>query len=189
MANHAELLARVQARMALGKALLCKDCSVDHSHRWLLNQLPGGIADATLRLPCARHLESKISALEGLSTSHSSSQDVVQTRSERTLEIPQRLPKRNPFLIPEGFSDLGFILSCSLSSFSFLPHHLPTPLRSGLSAALDSRTTLTCGTIRWHWADSSVWWLSPCTDRGHLPVPQEVFIGSFVPSPRAAPAC
>lgn len=37
LASHAELL----ARMALGKALLCKDGSVDHSHRWLLNQLPG----------------------------------------------------------------------------------------------------------------------------------------------------
>lgn len=41
LASHAELLARVQARMALGKALLRKDGSVDPSHRWLLNQLPG----------------------------------------------------------------------------------------------------------------------------------------------------
>lgn len=137
LASHAELLARVQARMALGKALLRKDGSVDQFPPMAFKPAARGIADTTLRRPCAGHLESK----KGLSTSRSSCQDVTHTRSERTLEIPQRLP--------EGFSDLGFILSGLLSSFSFLPHRLPTPLLSGLPAALDSRTTLTCGTIRW----------------------------------------
>ena len=48
-----------------------------------------------LRLPCTRHLDSKISALGGLSTSYSSSQDFTQPGLDRTPKHLKGYPKED----------------------------------------------------------------------------------------------
>jgi hypothetical protein len=126
-----------------------------------------------LRLPCTRHLDSKISALGGLSTSYSSSQDFTQPGLDRTPKHLKGYPKEDfpysrrlpwpwlhsllftvrlliPAPSPPDFPTVWVTCCPGWQSHSFVP----------------SDGNEQCG--GWN--------------RGYLPAPGEVFIGSFTPS-------
>lgn len=120
----------------------------------------------------------KTSAPGGLSTSHPFSQDFTHPRSARALRIPQSLLKRSPFLIPSGFSTLGFVLSCPLSSpiASLLPccwSHLSPGMAEPLSSSTPSHGK----------EQTAQWWPESLYEQNkeHFSVPQETSAGSSVP--------